>query len=353
MPAEEIAEYGIGVGAARPGRLEIKSTFPGEIALNADKMAHIVPRVAGIVREVKAHLGHRVQKGDIMAVIDSRELADAKADFLASMERLELTQANFDRQERLWQKEVTSEKEYLASRQNLAEAKINIRAAKQKLIAMGFTSAYLETLPTEPDELFTRYEVVAPIGGTVIEKKIAFGEVLKDDAEVFIVADLSTVWINLQVFKKDLPLIREKQRVSLTEQSYLPDTDGVIDYVGPLVGAETQTAIVRVVQPNPSGRLRPGLFVNAHVTVKSTITDVLVHKDHILYFADTPCVFVQVPGGFELRGVTLGNTDGEFVAITKGLAAGEKYATKNVFLLKAELDKSSVGLHVHADGTVH
>ena len=353
MPAGEIAEYGIGVGAARPGRLEIKSTFPGEITLNADKMAHIVPRVAGIVREVKAHLGHRVQKGDVMAVIDSRELADAKADYLASMERLELAQANFDRQERLWQKEVTSEKEYLASRQSLAEAKINIRAAKQKLIAMGFTSAYLETLPAEPDELFTRYEVLAPIGGTVIEKKIAFGEVLKDDAEVFIVADLSTVWINLQVFKKDLPLIREKQRVSLTEQSYLPDTHGVIDYVGPLVGAETQTATVRVVQPNPSGELRPGLFVNAHVTVKSTITDVLVHNDHIQYFADTPCVFVQVPGGFELRGVTLGDTDGEFVAITNGLAAGEKYATKNNFLLKAELDNSSVGLHVHADGTVH
>ncbi len=353
MPGEEIAQYGIGVGAARPGRLEIKSTFPGQIAINADKMAHIVPRVAGIVREVKANLGDKVQTGDVMAVIDSRELADAKADYLASMERLELAQANFERQERLWKKEITSEKEYLNSRQSLAEAKINIRATKQKLISMGFTSAYLDTLPAEPDELFTRYEVVAPISGTVIEKKVAFGEVLKDDAEVFIVADLSTVWINLQVFKKDLPLIRERQPVRLTEQSYLPDTHGVIDYVGPIVGAETQTATVRVVQPNPSGELRPGLFVNAHVTVKSTSTDVLVHKDHIQNLADTPCVFVQVPGGFELRLVTVGDSDGEYVAITKGLAAGEKYATKNSFLLKAELDRSSGGLHVHADGTVH
>ena len=353
MPAEEIAQYDIGLGRAEPGQLEIKSTFPGEIAINADKMAHIVPRVAGIVRDVKANLGDRVKKGDVMAVIDSRELADAKADYLASMERLELAQANFDRQERLRQKEVTSEKEYLGNRQNLAEAKINIRAAKQKLIVMGFTSAYLDTLPSEPDELFTHYEIVAPIGGTVIEKKVAFGEVLKDDADVFIVADLSTVWINLQVFKKDLPLIRERQRVSLAEQSYLPETHGVIDYVGPLVGAETQTATVRVVQPNPSGELRPGLFVNAHVTVKHTNTDVLVHKDHIQYLADAPCVFLKVAGGFKLRGVTLGASDGEYVAITDGLVTGEMYATKNSFLLKAELDRSAVGLHVHADGTVH
>jgi len=208
LPAEEITQYGIGVGAAGPGQLEIQSIFPGEIAINTDHMAHIVPRVSGIVREVKASLGDLVHKGDVVAVIDSSELADAKSDYLASMERLELAQAIFDREEKLWRDKISSEQEYLNTRQHLAEAKINIRTAKQKLIFMGFTSAYLYTLPTEADELFTRYEVVAPFDGTVIEKHIALGEVLKDDAEVFIIADLSTVWINLQVYKKDLPQIR-------------------------------------------------------------------------------------------------------------------------------------------------
>ncbi len=353
MPAEEIAEYDIRVAAARAGQLEIKTILPGEIAINTNKMAHIVPRVPGIVREVKSDLGDLVRKGEIMAVIDSRDLADARAAYLASMERLELAQAMFDRKEKLWKRDVSPEKEYLNAQKDLAQAKIDMRAAKQKLIAMGFTSSYLDTLPEEPEELFTRYEVVAPIDGTVIEKNIALGEVYKDDAEVFTIADLRTVWIILQIYKKDLHLIRKGQHVSLLGLSHLPEIHGEIDYVGPLVGTQTQTAVARVVLPNPGGELRPGLLVNASVTVKTLKADVVIRNEHVQYLNDHPCVFVQVPDGFEVRAVTLGETDGEFVAIANGLKAGEIYVTKNSFLLKAEMDQSALSFHVHSDGTVH
>jgi cobalt-zinc-cadmium efflux system membrane fusion protein len=353
MPAEELVKYGIGVETAGPGLLEIKTMLPGEIAINTDNMAHIVPRVPGIVREVIAKLGDVVQKGDVMAIIDSRELADAKAGYLAALERLDLAQAIFDQEEKLWQEKVSSGQEYLNVRRNLAEAKINLRTSKQKLIAMGFTSIYLEALPREADELFTRFEVAAPFNGTVIEKHAARGEVLKDDAEMFIIADLSTVWVNLQVYQKDLPLISVGQHVCLLDHPCLPETHGVIDYVGPLVGALTRTATARVVLPNPSGELRPGLFVDARVTVKTLDAAVLVHNDHVQYLNDVPCIFVQVAEGFEIRGVTLGDSDGEYVAINNGLAAGERYATTNSFLLKSEMDKSSADVHVHGDGTVH
>jgi len=353
IPANEMTKYGIGVSIARPGKLQMTITLSGEIAINADNMAHIVPRVPGIVREVKAKLGDIVKKGDVMAVIDSRELADAKADYLASLERLNLAQLNFDRKEKLWKDKITSEKEYLNSRENLAETQINLRTAKQKLIAMGFTSAYLESLSEDADEVFTRFEVVAPFNGTVIEKHIALGEDLKDDAEVFIIADLSTVWINLQVYPNELSLVRKGQRVSFQDNIGVPETHGIIDYVGPLVGTQTRTALARVVLPNPKGELRPGLFVNANVNVKTINADILVHKDHIQYLDDAPCVFVKVAQGFELRGVGLGDSDGEYFAITNGLTAGEKYATRNSFLLKSEMEKSGIGFHVHGDGTVH
>lgn len=353
MPAEEMTKYGIGVNTAGPGQLQMKIGLSGEIAINADHMAHIVPRVSGIVREVKVGLGDVVKKGDVMAVIDSRELADAKADYLASLERMNLAQANFDRKEALWQDKITSEKEYLHSRENLAEARINLRSAKQKMIAMGFTNNYLESLPGEADEAFTRFDVVAPFIGTVIEKHIALGEDLKDDAQVFVVADLSTVWINLQVYPEDLPLIRKGQTLCLEDRICLPETQGVIDYVGPVVDKRTRTAVARVVQPNPRGELRPGLFVNADVTIKTVNVDVLVRNDHIQYLDDAPCVFVLVPEGFEVRGVTLGDSDGEYTAITNGLRVGEKYATTNSFLLKSEMEQSATGFHVHSDGTVH
>jgi cobalt-zinc-cadmium efflux system membrane fusion protein len=259
----------------------------------------------------------------------------------------------FDRKEKLWKRGIAPEKEYLSTQKDLAQAKIDLRAAKQKLIAMGFTSSYLEALPEESEELLTRYEVVAPIDGTVIEKNIALGEVYKDDAEVFIVADLRTVWINLQVYKKDLPVIRKGQRVSLAGFSHLPKINGEIDYVGPMVGSQTQTAIARVVLPNPGGELRPGLLVNASVNIKSLRADVLIRNEHVQYLNDNPYVFIKVPSGFEIRAVTLGDTNSEYVAITNGLKAGEIYATKNSFLLKAELDQSALKIHVHSDGTVH
>jgi membrane fusion protein, heavy metal efflux system len=353
IPANEMIKYGIGVSTAGPGKLQIKIPLSGEIAINTDNMAHIVPRVPGIVREVKARLGDIVKKGEVIAVINSRELADAKADYLANLERLNLAQANFDRKEKLWQDKISPEKEYLYSRQNLAEAKINLRTAKQKLIAMGFTSAYLESLPEEADEAFTRFEVVAPFNGTVIEKHIALGENLKDDVEVFVIADLNTVWINLQVYPNELSLVRKGQRISLQDNVGVPETHGIIDYVGPVVGTQTRTALARAVQPNPNGELRPGLFVNADVTVKKVDANILVHKDHIQYLNDVPCVFIKIAQGFELRGVILGDSDGEYVAITKGLKAGESYATSNSFLLKSEMEQSPTGVHVHADGTVH
>ncbi len=353
IPSEEIAKYDIGVATAGPGQLAIKTVLPGEIAINTNKMAHIVPRVPGIVREVKANLGDLVRKGNVMAVIDSRDLADARADYLASMERIELAQAMFDRKEKLWKRGIAPEKEYLSTQKDLAQVKIDLRAAKQKLIAMGFTNSYLEALPEESEELLTRYEVVAPIDGTVIDKNIALGEVYKDDAEVFIVADLRTVWINLQVYKKDLPVIRKGQRVSLAGFSHLPKINGEIDYVSPIVGSQTQTAIARVVLPNPRGELRPGLLVNASVNIKSLRADVLIRNEHVQYLNDNPYVFIKVPSGFEIRAVTLGDTNSEYVAITNGLKAGELYATKNSFLLKAELDQSALKIHVHSDGTVH
>ena len=195
--------------------------------------------------------------------------------------------------------------------------------------------------------------MVAPFDGEVIAKHIALGEVLKDNAEVFIIADLSTVWVNLQIYQKDIPLISVGQHVCLLDHPCLPETHGVIDYVAPLVGTLTRTATARLVLPNPSGELRPGLFVDANVTVKTLDAEILVHNDHVQYLHDVPCVFVKVAEGFELRGVTLGDSDGEYVAINNGLAAGERYATTNSFLLKSEMEQSPSGFHVHADGTVH
>ena len=195
---------------------------------------------------------------------------------------------------------------------------------------------------------YTRYEIVAPFEGTVIEKHISTGEAHKEDAEVFIVADLSSVWVNLSVYQKDMPYIRKGQPVVVSAGHGIPDMSGVISYIGPLVGEQTRTAVARVVLPNVGGNLRPGLFVTGLITVDSVPVPLLVPKTAVQTVADKPSVFVKTDEGFVLQPVTIGRSNETHVEILSGVEPGTRYAKSGAFTLKAQLSKGAFG-----DGHAH
>ena len=131
-----IKEEGITVSVAAPGKLRVTATFPGEIVINPDRMAHIVPRMGGIVIEVRKKVGDQVSAGEVMAVMASKELAVTKANYLATIKRLELATSNFVRFESLWQKSAVPEKQYLEIKTAREEAEIEKNSAEQKLRAL-------------------------------------------------------------------------------------------------------------------------------------------------------------------------------------------------------------------------
>ena len=343
LSAAELKEFGIELTIAASGRLDQYAELPGEIILNADRLAHVVPQVSGIVRMVQKSLGDEVKAGSVMAVIDSRELAMAKATFLAAAEREKLAQANFTREERLWLKKVTSEQEYLDARQALAEAHIATKSAEQQLHALGFSDAYLKELPNHQDATYTRYEIRAPFAGTIIEKHLTLGESVNADAEIFTIADLSSVWIDINVYQKDLVRIRKGQTAVIQIGHGISDVSGKIAWVGPLVGEATRTAKARVILPNPDGSLRPGLFVTAQVAVDTTPAGIVVPKSALQTFEERTVVFVQDEDGFEPRPVQTGRQNAVQVEILSGLKAGQTYVSKGAFTLKAELSKAAFG----------
>ncbi|NOZ25883.1 MAG: efflux RND transporter periplasmic adaptor subunit [Nitrospirae bacterium] len=348
LTAEEIKEFGIEVAEARPGRLEVYKNLPGDIVLNADRLVHVVPRVSGIVREVRKTLGDYVYKGEVMAVLESRELADAKASFLGARERVALAEANFIREESLWKKKISSEQEYLEAKQALAEARIELRSAEQKLHALGFSEESLARIPEKPDVSYTRYEIVAPFDGTIIEKHITLGEVLKDDAEAYVIADLRSVWVDISVYQKDLPFIRKGQEVIVSAGHGLPEARGRISYVGPLVGEETRTALARVVLPNPEDTWRPGMFITARVMVDAPEVDVVIPRTALQNIDDETYVFVETGDGFIPRAVEIGRSNTGSVEVVSGLLPGQRYVAKGAFTLKAQLLKAAFG-----DGNGH
>jgi cobalt-zinc-cadmium efflux system membrane fusion protein len=339
-------ELGIELATAQSGSLQTHLSLSGAITFNTDRSVHVVARIPGIVREVRKTLGDTVRVGDIMAVIDSRELADAKGAYLAAMERVTLTADTFQREKDLWEKKISPAEDYFKAKQAHAEARIALRSAKHKLLALGFSEASLKQLVSEPEASLTRYEIVAPLAGTVIEKHLNVGEFVKDDTDMFHVADVRTVWVNLQVPPEDLIRVEKGQKVRLSAGASLPEAEGTVNYIGAVVVADTRTVPVRVELPNPDGRWRPGLFVTASLTTKDTTASLLVPKAAIQTIEGTPCVFVHTPEGFEARPVMLGPSNETHVEIIAGLNRGERYAATETFLLKAELAKGEAG-HAH------
>jgi multidrug efflux pump subunit AcrA (membrane-fusion protein) len=205
---------------------------------------------------------------------------------------------------------------------------------------------------TSQDERLAWYPLRAPFDATVIEKHITLGEKLSDESCAFTVADLSTVWVDLNVYQKDLPFVKPGQRVSIAIGSVAGKVEGRISYVGPIVGEKTRTALARVVLDNASGALRPGTFVTADVLVDKARAKVAVPKAIIQDMDDQPTVFVRTDHGFEPRTVSFGRVNDTIVEITSGLEPGEKIVTKNSFRLKAELEKVAGGAHA-GHGHVH
>jgi cobalt-zinc-cadmium efflux system membrane fusion protein len=332
-------EFGIETGPAAPGSLQIEAVLPGEVVLNADRIAQVAPRVSGVVREVHKNLGDTVRRGDVMAVLESRELADITADLLAARERVILAQSNLTREEQVWLKKISPEQDYLEAKNRLAEASIELRTAEQKLRALGFSREFIEQLPGRKDEDAILVEIVAPFAGTVMEKHINLGMVLKDDSAAFVIADLSTVWVNLDVQQKDLVSIKVGQTARIGIGNETAGLSGRVSFIEPVANETSRTVHARVVVANADGRLRPGLFVTGRILVDTVRISVLVPNEALVTVDGVQSVFIKDGAGFRPRPVQTGRTDGTHAEIIQGLSPGEAYATRGAFTLKSELQK--------------
>jgi len=322
----------------------VTAELPGEVQVDGDRMAHVAPRVGGVVREVRASLGDTVRRGQLLAVLSSRELADAKATYLAGAERLRMANATFAREERLFEGKVSSEQDYLDAKQNRAEGRIESRASEQKLLALGVTAEEIRQLPDSHDVALTDYRLLSPFDGTVIDRHITLGETVAAEDPVFTVADLSTVWIDLSVYQRDIGAVRAGQAVRV-ETNHGDEAELVIDFVQPLVGEETRTALARIIAPNPDGHWHPGCFVKAKVaTSAGAEARVVVPDTAVIRMPDgDDVVFVLTDEGFGPAVVTLGQRSGDRVEVVTGLEPGERFVARGGFSLKAELGKESFG----------
>lgn len=336
----------LGVDTIAPRKIKDIVSLPGVIRMNEDRVVHVVPRISGVVRSVHKNFGESVTKGEKLAVIDSRELADAKSEYLAAHERRKLAESRFKREEDLHIKKVSSEDDFLTAKEAYAESKIRERSARQKLLALELDETVIDKSRDELDTSLTEYEIRSPLNGTVIEKHISGGEGVSADSDIFLLADLSTVWVEVTIYPQDLRKVRPGLSVLIRSDDLDSTAEGVVAYLDPLVGEDTRSARAIVELSNPDGIWRPGLYVTAEILASENEVQMAVPVEALQQFRDWQVVFAKFDDIYEIRMVELGITDGDWVEVVSGIDAGQPFVSHNSYVLKADLEKSGAA-HDH------
>jgi len=337
MDQQQMQTANIQIAQSASASITNTITLPGEIRFNEDRTAHIVPRLSGVAESVSADLGQRVKKGQVLAVISSPALAELRSASMAAQKRLSLAQLTYEREKKLWQDKISAEQDYLQAQQAYREAEINAQTSKSTLSALN---------ADDTEGKLNRYVLRAPFDGIVIEKHIALGEAVKEDANIFLISDLSSVWVEVVLTPKDLENTQIGDEVTIRSTSTNLSAVGKINYIGNLLGEQTRTAKARVVITNPNLLWRPGLFVNVALGHGKKDLAVAVQSDAIQTLEGKTVVFIKVPNGFKAQVVTTGVSDGKLTEILDGMPIDVPYAAAGSFVVKAEAGKESAE-HAH------
>jgi len=256
----QLESLGATIATVSPGIIDDGVELLGEVHPNGDRIAHIAPRFAGLVVDVRKTVGDYVKNGDILAVIESSE--------------------------------------------SLAP-----------------------------------YELRSLLEGTIIDKHLTRGEAVDRDRVCFVVADLSSVWVDLSVYQRNFGHIEPGQPVRIRGDHEHLTAEGVVGYVTPVIDPTTRTATARVVLPNPDGSWRPGMFVTASVLQPSR-AEATIPVTALQTVEGHTTVFALTEDGVQARKLTVGRTGETTAEVLAGLALGERVVATNSFLMKAELGKS-------------
>lgn len=340
---EQIEKYGVTIANASGGTLHNYITLSGEIRLNADKVAHVTLPVKGYAQEIRKNLGDAVTRGEVLATFKSRELAEARAAYVAAQSRLGLAQTALKREKSLYEQKISPQQDYLDAERDVAETSISMQAAEQQLRTLGYEDADFKSIGKQSKEAYTRFVLQSPMDGTIIEKHISLGELVTADTTVFIVADTSNVWADFTVTQADLARVRVGQELTIVSDGGDAPVDETISYLGPVMNSDTRTALARVVIDNEKGERVPGQFVTGKILVDSYDAAVLIPQSAVQTIDGVPSVFAKVDGGFETRPIKPGRSTDEGIEVLSGLQAGETYANANTFVIKAQLGKGEAG----------
>ena len=326
--------------------------FTGQVQLDLTKTVEVVSAGGGRVEQVSKLLGEKVEKSDILAVIHSADLGQAKADFLVVQAKLELAQATFRREKELYEKKVSSEADYLNASNELKAAEASYAAADKRLHLFGLETDQIGSIKDEKGNGdFADLVLRVPQAGTIIKQNISAGKIVGTTESLYTIADLSNLWVWCDVYEKDLAVLHEQfakgnqlRAVVHVKAFTVNEFEGVVDLVGNLMDEHTRTVKIRVQVKNPEGKLRPGMFAEVEVMIPGEGRMAAVPRNAIMSDAGENFLFQHWKEDLWVRrDVTVGSIHGDFAEILSGIPKGATIVTGGAFMLKSDILREKMG----------
>ena len=305
------------------------------IDFNQNLTAEVRATVPGIVREMSIDLGQTVTQSDPIFILESAYIGDLQARRQAASERVKVAKANLTRQQELRSDNITSTRQLELARQDQEVAEADLRSIDQSLKLAG-------TIKTGSQG---RFQIVAPISGTVVRRPALIGTFTNENEPLAVITNTNQMWAILEVNEWDAPSLKLQQPISLRVDGILDrDFTGVISWISPEVDPRTRAVIVRAEIQNPDGALRAHQFGRAQIFLASSSPSLSVPTIAIQHMQQSSVIFVRrAQGTYESKQVTLGRSEGAWTQVEGNIQVGNQIVTSGAFLLRTELDKESIG----------
>lgn len=371
---EAIEKAGVDIAVVQRKPLIESILANGEIVYDATRSAALASRVSGTVSRVEKDQGDRVRAGEVLALIDSAAVGEAKTGLLQAISQLRLRQAAVERLRPLAET-VVAGRQLSEAQTAQEEARIQLLGAQQVLANLGLNAHLEEILKLEADALIETVQSLgltsdvvhelsndtltlnlfplrAPIDGVVVERRLTRGEVVDRDVPLFRIADVERMWLVLDVRQDDVEYVEVGQKVAFQPSGRIhTPIEGAVSWIATEADDETRTVKVRVVVPNVDGLLRANTFGEGRIVLREETDAIMVPNEaihwegccHVVFVRDKHFFESSAPKFFHVRKVRLGAKDGDRTEIIAGLVPTEVIASKNSVVLEAQLLKSNLG----------
>ncbi len=350
LTPEQAASAKIALANLEQRAVASEITATGELTPPDDGIARLGAKVSGRVTRLNAGVGDQVKRGQVLGIIDSPELGRAKADYVAAAARAVVARESAEREKALWEKKISAERDYRVAVAEATTTRAEKEAAEVRLHTLGVSDAQLARLTADQHQ-GSSIALASPIDGVVVERAVTLGQMIDPAVTTFVIMDLRQVWIQVDVYERDLSQIVIGAKVEARVKAWADRVfAGTIESIGAVVDGRSRTIKVRVVLDNADGALKPGMFANVKLagSTGEAREGLFVPAAAVQRDGDTSIVFVPVgENQFQLRPIEIGVRTTDWVEVIRGLAAGERVVTTGSFQLKSEARRDSFGGHEH------